>query len=314
MKLDPKALKGSITPLVTPFTDSGAVDYDEYAVLVENQIKGGSHGILLTGTSGEPSLLTVEERIQLYKVAMDANRGRIQVVAATGAASHADSAALTEAADKIGVDAMLIVTPFFVRPPQRGLEAYYVDLCGRTERPVMIYHIPGRAGVNMLGDTVVSIVDKRPNLVGMKHAFADLALVTELLTRLGPEFRIHVGLEELSFPMLCVGASGMMNAVGNVMPREVAALYEAVARGDLVAGRALHFALYEINCAVFFDTNPIPMKYMMERKGLLKKASHRLPMMPAGPELQARLDKVLERADASMRPLFNDAPRAIANG
>ncbi len=296
MKLAPKALKGSFPPLVTPFKKDGAVDYDTYAALVDFQAKGGSHGIVVAGTTGEPSTLTPDERIELLKVAIDAAGGRIQVVAATGTQNHADTVRMTAAADKAGADALLIVTPYFIRPPQRGLEAYYLDLCRRTDLPVMIYHIPGRAAVNMTGDSIARIAESAANLVGIKHAVNDLALVSELIVKLGPEFRIHVGLEELSFPMVCLGATGLMNAVGNLMPGPVAELYEATASGDLARGRALHYRLYELNQAVFYDTNPIPMKYMMQRLGILPNEEHRLPMVPSTPELRQRLDGVLGRA------------------
>lgn len=296
IKLDPKALKGSFPPLVTPFKTDGSVDYDTYASLVDFQAKGGSHGIVVAGTTGEPLTLTPEERMDLLKVAIDAADGRLQIVAATGTQNHVDTIRLTAAADKAGADALLIVTPYFIRPPQRGLEAYYLDLCRRTDRPVMIYHIPGRAAVNMTGDTIERIAESASNLVGIKHAINDLALVSELIVKLGPEFRIHVGLEELSFPMVCLGASGLMNAVGNLMPGPVADLYEATASGDLARGRALHYRLYELNQAVFYDTNPIPMKYMMQRLGILPNEVHRLPMVPTTPELQRRLDGVLDRA------------------
>jgi 4-hydroxy-tetrahydrodipicolinate synthase len=296
IKLDSKALKGSFPPVVTPFKADGSVDYDTYAHLIDFQAKGGSHGVVVCGTTAEPSTLTPEERMELLKVAIDAAAGRIQVVAATGTQNHADTVRMTEAADKAGADALLIVTPYFIRPPQRGLEAYYLDLCRRTDRPVMIYHIPGRAAVNMTADTIGHIADQAANLVGIKHAVNDLALVNELIVKFGPEFRIHVGLEELSFPMVCLGASGLMNAVGNLMPGPVAELYEATAAGDLERGRALHYKLYELNQAVFFDTNPIPMKYMMQRLGILPNELHRLPMVPTTPELQKRLDGVLQRA------------------
>jgi 4-hydroxy-tetrahydrodipicolinate synthase len=296
IKLDPLALKGSFPPIVTPFKDNGAVDYDTYAKLVDFQAKGGSHGIVLTGTTGEPSLLSPEERTQLLKVAIQAAGKRIQVVAATGTQNHADTIAMTEAAETAGADGLLIVTPYFVRPPQRGLEAYYLDLCKRTDLPVMIYHIPGRAAVSITAETVARIAEGAPNLVGIKHAVNDLALVSELIVKMGSEFRIHVGLEELSFPMVCLGAHGLMNAVGNIMPGKVAELYAATARGDLLRGRALHYELYELNLSIFFDTNPIPMKYMMMRMGLLPNENHRLPMMPSTPDLRAKLDGVMKRA------------------
>ena len=293
--LEADFLRGSYPPLVTPFRD-GAVDCDAFARLVELQIAEGSHGLVVAGTTSEPSTLTLDERARLLDVAIATARGRIPVVAATGSQSHAETVELCARAERSGADALLVVTPYYIRPPQRGLVEYYVDLGARTRLPLLIYHIPGRAAVSMELDTILRIAEKVPHLVGMKHAVNDLDLVSDVLERLGPEFRIHVGLEALSFPMLCLGASGMMNAVGNLAPRKVARLYEEVAAGRLEAARALHFELLELNRAVFLDTNPIPMKYMMKRIGLLERNEHRLPMVPATPELEKRLDAVLERA------------------
>jgi 4-hydroxy-tetrahydrodipicolinate synthase len=296
IKLEARALKGSFPPVVTPFKDDGSVDYETYGKLVEFHVNGGSAGIVVTGTTGEPSTLLPEERIELLKIAVETARRRIQVVAATGTQNHSDTVAMTRAAEKHGADAVLIVTPYFVRPPQRGLEAYYLDLCRRTDLPVMIYHIPGRAAVNINADTVARVADAAPNLVGIKHASNDLSFVSDLIARLGTEFRIHVGLEDLSFPMVCLGAHGLMNAVGNLLPGKVQELYSVTAAGDLARGRALHYELWELNQAIFFDINPIPMKYMMMRMGLLPNEAHRLPMVPATPELRVKLDGVLQRA------------------
>jgi len=295
MKLPKGHLCGSYPPLVTPFKN-GEIDYETYARLVEHQIAEGSHGIVVTGTTGEPSTLAVEERIKLAEVAVKTAKGRVPVVAATGSQSHADTIAITKGAEKAGVDALLVVTPYFIRPPARGLVEYYLDIAKRTALPWMIYHIPGRSAVAMAPETIAEIAEKADNLVGVKHAVNDLEFVTKVLVRLGMEFRVHVGLEDLSFPMLCVGASGLMNAVGNIQPRKVAELYNKVASGDLKGARDLHYALFEMNAAVFYDTNPIPMKYMMKRIGLLPNEEHRLPMVPSTPELQKKLDGVLERA------------------
>ncbi len=288
-------LKGSIPPLVTPFRN-GRVDYDTYADLVNHQIGEGSHGILVNGTSSEPSTLTVEERNKLVDVAIGAAAGRRPIVAATGSQSHAETVALTEHAHKAGADALLVVTPYYIRPPQRGLVEYYIDLGRRTDLPLMIYHIPGRTAISVTLETLEAIAEATPNFVGIKHAVNDLGFVSEMLDRFGADFRVFVGLEELSFPMLCIGASGMMNAVANVAPAKVAALYEAVAAGDLAAGRRLHYELFDLNKSVFFDTNPIAIKYMMTRLGILATNEHRLPMMPATAELEERLDGVLRRA------------------
>jgi 4-hydroxy-tetrahydrodipicolinate synthase len=295
MKLPENFLCGSYPPVVTPFKN-GEVDYETYARLVEHQIAEGSHGIVVTGTTGEPSTLTVEERIKLAETAVKTAKGRIPVVAATGSQSHADTVAITKGAEKAGVDALLVVTPYFIRPPARGLVEYYLDIAKRTALPLMIYHIPGRSAVAMAPETIAEIAEKADNLVGVKHAVNDLEFVTKVLVRLGPSFRVHVGLEDLSFPMLCVGASGLMNAVSNIAPRKVAELYNKTAAGDMKGARALHYELFELNQAVFFDTNPIPMKYMMKRLGILPTEEHRLPMVPSTPELQRKLDGVLERA------------------
>jgi 4-hydroxy-tetrahydrodipicolinate synthase len=289
------ALKGSIPPIVTPFKD-GEVDYDAYAKLVAFQIENGSHGVLVNGTTAEPSTLTIEERNRLVDVAVSVAAKRIPVVAATGSQSLKETAQLTEHAAKADVDALLIVTPYYIRPPQRGLIAYYLELARICDLPWMVYHIPGRAAVNVTIETLKELKSASPTFVGMKHAVNDLALVSECVSAFGPDFRIFVGLEDLSFPMMAVGACGLMNAVGNLRPRILADLCEAVWQNEMARARELHYQLFEINQAVFYDTNPIPMKYMMKRLGILPANEHRLPMMAATAELERRLDGVLRRA------------------
>ena len=292
---DLAALRGSIPPLVTPFVD-GEVDYDKYAELVSWEIEQGSHGILVNGTTAEPSTLNVEERNRLVTVAVVTAAGRVPVVAATGSQSLAESRVLTEHAVAAGADALLIVTPYYIRPPQRGLVAYYLELMAGHDVPWMIYHIPGRTAVSVTLDTLKECRDKSPTFCGIKHAVNDLAFASECLHELGADFKVFAGLEELSFPMLTVGACGLMNAVGNLQPAVLAQLCEAVLANDLATGRELHDRLLEINKAVFYDTNPIPIKYMMMKLGLLAKNEHRLPMVPATAELATKLDGVLERA------------------
>jgi 4-hydroxy-tetrahydrodipicolinate synthase len=289
------ALRGSIPPLVTPFKD-GSVDYDRYAGLVQFQIAEGSHGILVNGTTAEPSTLTLEERNRLVTLAVETTAGRVPVVAATGSQSLAESKVLTEHAVAAGADALLIVTPYYIRPPQRGLVAYYLELAAGHDVPWMIYHIPGRTAVSVTLDTLKAVKERSPHFVGMKHAVNDLGFVSECLHEFGHDFKVFVGLEELSFPMMAVGACGLMNAVGNLRPGVLAQMCEAVFAGDMRLGQELHEQLLEINKAVFFDTNPIPMKYMMKKLGILAANEHRLPMMSATPELAAKLDGVLARA------------------
>ena len=295
MIMAPDRLKGSIPPLVTPFRN-GEVDYEAYARLVGIQIRDGSHGILVNGTTAEPSTLSVEERNRLVDIAVQVADRQVPVVAATGSQSLRETRQLTEHAAKAGADALLIVTPYYIRPPQRGLIGYYLELARLSQLPWMVYHIPGRTAVSVTLDTLKELRERSPQFVGMKHAVNDLGFVSECLAALGQDFRIFVGLEELSFPMMAVGACGLMNAVGNVRPRLLAELCEAVWQSDLARAQELHQGLLELNQAVFFDTNPIPIKYMMRRLGLLPANEHRLPMVPATAELERRLDQVLRRA------------------
>jgi 4-hydroxy-tetrahydrodipicolinate synthase len=288
-------LKGSIPPLVTPFKD-GEVDYAAYERLVDFQIESGTHGILVNGTTSEPSMLTIDERNRLVDTAIRTSAKRIPIVAATGSQSFAETKTLTEHAARAGADALLIVTPYYSRPPQRGLVSYYLELAKISNLPWMVYHIPGRAAVSVTIDTLKELKAKSPAFVGMKHAVNDLAFVSECLAVFGGDFKIFVGLEELSFPMMAIGACGLMNAVGNLCPRTLRDMCEAVWHNNLAEAQALHGKLFEINQAVFFDTNPIPIKYMMKRLGLLGVNEHRLPMVPATPELEKRLDGVLARA------------------
>ena len=295
MSTDLSWLKGSFPPLITPFKD-GAIDLDTYGHLIERHIAGGSHGILVNGTTAEPSTLTVDERNALVDFAVRKAKGRIPVVAATGSQSLVETLRLSRFAEEAGADAQLIVTPYYIKPPQRGLEAYFIEVMSQLKTPAMVYHIPVRAGVSMDVKTFQAIRARCGNLVGVKHASTDLGFVTELLTAMGDDFRIFAGLEELCLPMMSVGAVGMMNAVGNLLPEKVAALGNAVLTGDLKDARALHFALFEISQAIFFDTNPIPLKYMMRRTGLITRNEHRLPMAPPSAVLEARLDETLTRA------------------
>lgn len=288
-------IKGSIPPVITPFRGND-VDYDAYATLIERQVKEGSHGVLVNGTTAEPSTLTVDERNRLVDIAIQVAKKRVPVVAATGSQNLADTLALTEHASRAGADALLVVTPYYIRPPQRGLVAYYNEVCRRTSLPVMIYHIPGRTAINVTIETVAQIKEKSPNLIGIKHAVNDLGFCSDLLVEFGHDFRVFVGLEELSFPMMAVGACGLMNAVSNLMPGPVAEMCERIFANDLAGAKKIHYDLFELNKSVFYDTNPIAIKYMMKRLGIIPDNSHRLPMVPATPELEKRLDKVLENA------------------
>ena len=292
MKLEPAFLRGSYTPMVTPFRE-GKVDYEQFASLIERQVKGGTHGVVVAGSSGEATSLTVKEREQLFRTAVDTAKGRIVVVAGAGSASYDETAELCTAAEKVGVDALLVVTPYYVRPPQGALVEYFVQIGKKTPLPLIIYHIPGRAAVSLAAQTVARIADRTPTLAGIKHAAHDLDLVSELRIGLGPDFRVFCGLESLSLPMLVIGAAGVMNAVGNLDPARVSALCNAAASGRWDEARKVHYELFSIAQSIFLETNPIPLKYMMARMGLLASPEVRLPLVRLDSDRERILDDVL---------------------
>ena len=287
-------IKGSIPPVITPFKN-GEIDLDTYRKLINFHVAEGSHGILVNGTSAEPSTLTTEERNKLVDVAIATANKSVPIVAATGSQSLLETKALTDHAVSAGADALLIVTPYYIRPPQRGIINYYLEVTRDVDIPWMIYHIPGRAAVSITIDTIKELKDRSPNFVGMKHAVNALGFVSECLAEF-PNFKVFVGLEELSFPELAIGAVGLMNAVGNLRPKILADMCQAVWDNDLEKGKKVHHQLFELNQSVFYDTNPIPIKYMMKRMGLLPNNEHRLPLSQATPELEKRLEEVLLRA------------------
>ena len=287
---------GSYTPVITPFRD-GAVDYDAFDLLIERQVAGGSLGVVVTGTTGEPTSLTIAERSALYLRAVAAAAGRLTVVAATGAVDQLSTFKLTDAAVTAGVDALLVVAPGFVKPNQQGLERHFADTAARTELPVLLYNIPGRAAVAIEPETVERVVDRRSNVVGVKHASPDLDVVTRLLQSLGDDFHVFCGVESLSYPMLALGGSGLMSAVGNLFPQAVRELCAAVHAGDHDRALSLHRHLFAVNRAIFFDTNPVPLKAMLAAHDVASEEV-RPPLAPLDASTHERVHDVIARYTA----------------
>jgi 4-hydroxy-tetrahydrodipicolinate synthase len=195
--------------------------------------------------------------------------------------------------DKAGADSILVVTPFYSAPPQRGVVSYFARLGARTRRPFLIYHIPARAGFTLTVDTLAAIKDDMPHFCGLKNTDTDVGLVTGAFARLGPDFRILAGLELPTLPMLGIGGCGMMITASNVAPRMVARLYNTFAAGDVDGAIAQNLKLYPLFRGVALESSPIPVKYMLKRLGVLYANEHRPPMAPASPEIERQLDKVL---------------------
>ncbi len=284
-------LRGSIVPLVTPFKN-GALDLDGLGRLVEWQIASGSHGISVTGTTGEPSSLTLDERKRVIQAAVEAVDGRVPFVPGTGSTNHAETLELTRYAEQVGADAVLVITPYYNRPSQQGLFQHFDAVAKAVGVPVILYNIPGRTAVNLEIDTVARLREANPNVVGIKEANKDFEHVNRLLGRLGRDFLVYSGIELLCFPVLAIGGAGYVSATGNLLPGDVARLYDLVAAGEWQAAQDLHYRLMPLNDAVFLEINPVPVKTAL---GLMGKISPevRLPLAPMSDANLAKLRQVL---------------------
>ena len=284
------AIRGSLTPIVTPFVD-GDIDEATFTSLIRHQIDNGGHGVAIAGTTGEPTSLTLDERERLFELATEAVGGRGAVLAGTGTSDFADTVRLGRAARRANASAALIVVPYFVQPPQRGLLDWFRRAADESELPVILYDIPGRSGVGLSVDTTAQLA-QHENIIGVKLARPDLIHASNVIASCGSDFGVYCGVEALCFPMLVLGGAGHVSATGNLFPAEMATMAEAVFAGDIETARSIHYRLLAVNEAIFFETNPIPLKAMLAIRGLAQP-DVRPPLAAATPELTARLEAIL---------------------
>lgn len=287
--------RGSLVPLVTPFRD-GRIDADAFQSLIEWHIESGSHGITITGTTGEPAALSLDERKEIIRLAVEASDGRIPVMAGTGSVHHDDTLELTAYAERVGADAAVVIVPYYVRPSQDGLFRHFKAVAQSTELPVMLYNIPGRGGANLEPETTLRLAQECPNIFGVKESnkdFEHVARVFHRVRELDREFGVYSGIELLTFPILALGGAGMVSATGNVMPMETAQLYDLCEAGKWDEARELHYYLTPINDAMFFETNPVPAKTALGMMGRIDPEV-RLPLAPLSDTNQQRLRACLE--------------------
>jgi 4-hydroxy-tetrahydrodipicolinate synthase len=285
------ALRGSIVPVVTPFRN-GALDLDGLGRLVDWQIANGTHGISVTGTTGEPTSLSMDERKLVIRAAAEAVARRVPFVPGTGSTNHAETLELSRYAESLGVDAVLVITPYYNRPSQQGLFLHFDAVAKSVGVPVILYNIPGRSAVNLEVDTVARLRDANSNIVGVKESNKDFEHINRLLHRMGRDFLVYSGIELLCFPVLAIGGAGYVSATGNLLPREVASLYDLVCAGRWQEARDLHFRLLPLNDAVFMEINPVPVKTAL---GLMGRISPevRLPLSPMSETNVTRLRAIM---------------------
>jgi len=286
-------LKGSIVPLVTPFDESGKLDELAFQELVRWHIRMGSHGISVAGSTGEPNSLSLEERCRLFSLAVEETSSRVPVVAGTGTANLEETLQLTKEAEKRGCDAALVVVPYYSRPNQAGLHDYFLKVAGSTTLPIIVYNIPGRTGTSIEPQTLSRLRGVCRNLVGVKEANRDFEQMSQDIMKCGRGFLVYSGIEALCYPLLAIGGAGFFSATANILPKELAELYNLSSRGEWEKARKLHYKLLPINEALFWDTNPIPVKTALGMMGKINPGL-RLPLGAMSKERSGELRKVLK--------------------
>jgi len=291
-----KKLRGSICPVVTPFTESGAIDEKAFIALINWQIDSGSHGISVTGTSGEPSSLTIAERKRVMELAKETIAGRVFFAPGTGSTNHDETMELTKYAEELGADAAMVIVPYYNRPNQEALYQHFKTVADSVETPIIIYNIPGRSAVNMEVSTMKRLVEDCPNIIGVKEANKDFEHVNRVLLNCGRDFLLFSGIELLCYPMLAIGGAGFISATANVEPTKVAELYNAWVAGDVARAQDLHFELMPLNDVLFKDTNPSPVKVALGMMGKITPKL-RLPLgLPSAAIQQEVRESLIELA------------------
>jgi len=281
---------GAITAIITPFRN-GRLDVPALKKLVGFQVRNGISGIVPCGTTGESATLSFEEHEKVIRVVMEASAGRVRVIAGTGSNNTKEAVVLTRYAKKAGADAALVITPYYNKPTQKGLLAHFKAIAEEVDIPVILYNVPGRTGVNMTADTVARL-SETGNIAGVKEASGNLAQVCDILRSTPRTFCVLSGDDALYFPMLALGAKGVISVVSNVAPREMADLYDAFVSGRIATAREIHFRLWPLMQTLFIETNPIPVKTAAAMMGMIKE-EFRLPLCPMSDVNRKALAKVL---------------------
>jgi 4-hydroxy-tetrahydrodipicolinate synthase len=286
----PRVLGAVLTAMVTPFDADGRVDEPATAALARHLLDNGSDGLVMAGTTGEASTLDDDEKVALYRLAVREAGGRASVVAGTGSNDTAHSVHLTARAAEAGVDAVLVVTPYYNRPPRAGIVAH-VAAIAEVGVPVVLYNIPSRTGLNMEPDLIAEL-GTIPNVTAVKQANPDLGELTAVAESSG--LALYAGNDDMLLPVLERGGAGVISVASHLVGPEMAAIVEAAGRGDMEDARRRDAALQGLNAGLFVTTNPILVKAALEMLGLIPSARLRLPLVEATPVQRDILRTVLE--------------------
>jgi 4-hydroxy-tetrahydrodipicolinate synthase len=281
---------GSIVAIITPFRD-GQVDEEAYRELIEFQITNGTRAIVPCGTTGESATLNVKEHARVIDIAVEAVNKRVPVIAGTGGNSTNEAIELTQHAKKVGADATLQVTPYYNKPTQEGLYRHFKAIAEAVPLPQVLYNVPGRTSVNMLPETVARLAEL-PEVVAIKEASGNLGQMAEIVRLAGDNITLLSGDDNVTLPVLSLGGKGVISVIANIVPKDSADLVTAWEEGRVADATALFYKLFPVCQAMFFETNPIPVKTSLALMGKIQDEM-RLPLCPMAPGNLDRLKKVL---------------------
>lgn len=282
-----------VTAMVTPFREDHAVDLDGAQELASWLVDNGSDAIVASGSTGESPTLTHKEKADLFRAVGEAIRGRGKLICGTGTYSTAETLELTQAAEDAGADGLLVVTPYYNKPPQRGLVAHFEKVAAATSLPIIAYNIPGRTATRIEHDTLLQL-SRTPNIVAVKDSTGDFKAISRLISE-APDFEVYSGDDWAAFGYVCMGAVGVISVGSHLVGPQIRQMIELIETGDVAAARKIHESLSPLFNALFITSNPIPVKAALEMMGR-PVGSPRLPLVPATAEECGRIRKALEDA------------------
>jgi len=294
-------VKGSIVPIVTPFKN-GRVDEKALEGLIEWHIAEGTDAIVPCGTTGESATLDYDEHYRVIEITVKTVKGRVPVIAGTGANSTDETIMITKKAKTLGADAALLVTPYYNKPTQEGLYRHYKKVAESVDIPIVLYNVPGRTGVNLLPSTVARLLEFK-NTIAIKEAIGDMKQVSEIIRLCGDRIAVISGDDFTTFPLLALGGKGVISVTANVAPRDVSSMLREWEKGNIEGTRRLHFKLEPLNQAMFIETNPIPAKTALSMMGKIEE-EFRLPLCSMNDANRERLRKTLLEYGLSLSSQF----------
>ncbi|MEO6532618.1 MAG: 4-hydroxy-tetrahydrodipicolinate synthase [Pseudolysinimonas sp.] len=296
---DPAQIRGSIVPLMTPFTSDGAVDHDSLTNLIEWQLASGTHGVSIGGSTGEPGAQSIDERAEAIATVTKTVADRVPVVVGTGTAQLHETMELTARAVELGIDASLIITPYYARPTQEALYVWYRTIAAEfPDLPIIAYNVPSRTAVDIEPETVARLYRDVENFVGIKETTKDFEHFSRVIQLCGRDLVVWSGIELLCLPLLALGGAGFLSATANIAPAAHAQLYELWEAGDIEGARALHYGLHPLVDLLFVETNPAPGKWVLEQRGLIRSGYVRPPLITPTDAGLAKIRTLLAEGEA----------------